>query len=204
VIGGDEDRDLARLEAMRTALRQGTTAPTLIVDADQRWAPEEAIRRLRAMERMFDIAWVEGATRSGDIPGLKQISDAIRGAVCVGRELATRDEFLPHFQHRSADVIQLDIGVTGITGARAADAAYHSTSRHARRAPGNVRASRRDAPWHEVVDQRRWPSSERCADRGRLGDRGRRSGQPTVDRDALTRGGGAPDRRSPATGPRPT
>jgi L-alanine-DL-glutamate epimerase-like enolase superfamily enzyme len=142
VIGGDEDRDLARLEAMRTTLRQGTTAPTLIVDAERRWAPEEAIRRLRTMERMFDVAWVEGASRSGDIPGLKQISDAIRGAVCVGRDLGTRAEFLPHFQHRSADVIELDIGIVGITGAlELADAAYgFELPVTLAEAPGNIHA----------------------------------------------------------------
>jgi L-alanine-DL-glutamate epimerase-like enolase superfamily enzyme len=40
-------------------------------------------------------------------------------------DVATRGEFLPHFQHRSADVIQLDIGIVGITGAlELADAAY--------------------------------------------------------------------------------
>jgi len=142
VIGGDEDRDLARLEAMRTALRQGTAVPTLIVDAEQRWAPEEAIRRLRAMERQFDVAWVEGATRSGDIPGLKQISDAIRGAVCIGRDLGTRGEFLPHFDQRSADVIQLDIGAVGITGAlELADAAYgFELPVTLAEAPGNIHA----------------------------------------------------------------
>jgi L-alanine-DL-glutamate epimerase-like enolase superfamily enzyme len=142
VIGGDEDRDLARLEAMRTTLRQETTAATLIVDAEQRWAPDEAIRRLRTMERMFDVAWVEGATRSGDIPGLKQISDAIRGAVCVGRDLGTRAEFLPHFQDRSADVIELDIGVVGITGAlELADAAYgFELPVTLAEAPGNIQA----------------------------------------------------------------
>jgi L-alanine-DL-glutamate epimerase-like enolase superfamily enzyme len=142
VVDDDEERDLARLEAMRTALRQGTTVPTLIVDAEQRWAPEEAIRRLRTIERRFDVAWVEGATHGGDIPGLKQVSDAIRGAVCVGRDLGTRGEFLPHFEHRSADVIQLDIGAVGITGAlELADAAYgFELPVTLAEAPGNVHA----------------------------------------------------------------
>lgn len=164
MIGGDEDRDLARLEAIRRTLHQGTTAPTLIVDAEQRWAPDEAIRRLRTMERMFDVAWVEGATRSGDIPGLKQISDAIRGAVCVGRDLGTRAEFLPHFQDRSADVIELDIGVVGITGAlELADAAYgFELPVTLAEAPGNIQAHLASVmPYFmsmEVVDPAaRWP-----------------------------------------------
>jgi L-alanine-DL-glutamate epimerase-like enolase superfamily enzyme len=142
VVGEDEVRDIARLTLMCTALRQGTGTPTLIVDAEQRWAPEEAIRRLRAIEREFDIAWVEGATRSGDCSGLKQISDGIRGAVCVGRGLAMRSEFLPHFHYRSADVIELDIGVVGITGAlELADAAYGlELPVTLGEAPGNIHA----------------------------------------------------------------
>lgn len=141
-VGLDEERDLARLELMRTALRHTTPAPTLIVDADQGWTPKEAIRRLRAIEREFDIAWVEAATRSWDFPGLKQISDAIRAAVCVGGDLATRGEFLAHFHHRSADVIQLDIGVVGITAAlELADAAYgFELPVTLAEAPGNIHA----------------------------------------------------------------
>jgi L-alanine-DL-glutamate epimerase-like enolase superfamily enzyme len=163
-VGLDEQRDLERLELMRTALRRAAAVPTLIVDAEQGWMPEEAIRRLRAMERNFDVAWAEGATRSGDCPGLKQISDAIRGAVCVGRGLTTRGEFLPHFQHRSADVIELDIGVLGITGAlELADAAYgFELPVTLVEAPGNIHAHLAGVmPYFmsmEVVDPaERWP-----------------------------------------------
>jgi L-alanine-DL-glutamate epimerase-like enolase superfamily enzyme len=124
-VGLDEAPDLERLALMRTAFQHGTTAPTLVIDAEQCWTPKQAIRRLRDIEREFDVAWIEGATRSWDFPGLKQISSAIRAAVCVGGDLATRGEFLPHLHHRSADVIQLDIGAVGITGAlELADAAY--------------------------------------------------------------------------------
>jgi L-alanine-DL-glutamate epimerase-like enolase superfamily enzyme len=124
-VGLDEEPDLARLALMRTALQHDATAPTLVIDAEQCWTPKEAIGRLRGIEREFDIAWVERATHSWDFPGLKQISNAISAAVSVGGDLATRGEFLPHFHHRSADVIQLDIGVVGITGAlELADAAY--------------------------------------------------------------------------------
>jgi L-alanine-DL-glutamate epimerase-like enolase superfamily enzyme len=124
-IGGELSRDLQRLERLRTELQKTTPEPVLIVDADQKWSPEDAIRKLRELEEQFDLAWVEGATHRWDAPGLKRVSDAIRGAVCVGGGLPTLGDFLPHFQHRSADVIQLDIGAVGITGAlQLADAAY--------------------------------------------------------------------------------
>jgi L-alanine-DL-glutamate epimerase-like enolase superfamily enzyme len=163
-VGLDEGPDLERLGLMRTALQHGTTAPTLVIDAQQCWTPKQAIRRLRDMERQFDVAWVEGAMRSWDFPGLKQISNAIRGAVCVGEDLATRGEFLPHFHHRSADVIQLDIGAVGITGAlELADAAYgFELPVTLAESPGNVPAHLAGVmPYFmsmEVVDPvGRWP-----------------------------------------------
>lgn len=124
-VGLDQDRDLQRLERMRAAMLKATPEPALMIDADQCWSPKEAIRRVREMEQEFDLTWVEGVSRRWDFPGLKRVSNAIRGAVCVGDGLATLGDFLAHFHHRSADVIQIDIGAVGITGAlQLADAAF--------------------------------------------------------------------------------
>jgi L-alanine-DL-glutamate epimerase-like enolase superfamily enzyme len=141
-VGLDEDADLERLALMRAALQRATAAPVLVIDAGQGWSAKQAIRRVRDMEEEFDVAWAEGVTRSWDFPGLRQISDAIRGAVCVGEDLATLGEFLPHFHHRSADVIQIDIGAVGITGAlELADAAYgFELPVTLCEAPGNIHA----------------------------------------------------------------
>jgi L-alanine-DL-glutamate epimerase-like enolase superfamily enzyme len=141
-VGLDQDSDLERLEIMRAALERATPDPVLIVDAEQGWTAKQAIRRLRAMEREFDVAWAEGATRSWDFPGLKQVSNAIRGAICVGEDLATLGEFLPHFHHRSADVIQIDVGAVGFSGAlELADAAYgYELPVTLCEAPGNIHA----------------------------------------------------------------
>jgi L-alanine-DL-glutamate epimerase-like enolase superfamily enzyme len=123
-LRADTRADEASLDALLTAL--GETEPaTLAVDLGLSATPKAAIRRVRALEKRFDIAWLEGAAPDCDFPGLKQVSDAVRAAVSVGRRLGAPSEFLPHFQHRSADVIDLDIGLTGITGALLlADAAY--------------------------------------------------------------------------------
>ncbi|HSD74584.1 MAG TPA: enolase C-terminal domain-like protein [Steroidobacteraceae bacterium] len=141
-VGLDEDADIERLGLMRTALQRVTSDPVLIVDAQQGWSPKQAIRRLRDMEEEFDVAWAEDVTRSWDFPGLKQVSNAIRGAVCVGEDLATVGEFLPHFHHRSVDVIQIDIGAVGISGAlELADAAYgFELPVTLCEAPGNIHA----------------------------------------------------------------
>ena len=117
---------------------------------------------------MFDVAWVEGATRSGDIPGSEADleRDPRRGLRRRGIS-RTRGEFLPHFQHRSADVIQLDIGVVGITGAlELADAAYgFELPVTLAESPGNIHAHLASVmPYFmsmEVVDPRRAGRSSR-------------------------------------------
>ena len=60
----------------------------------------------------------------------------------MGGDLATRGEFRPHFDHRSADVIQLDIGAVGITGAlELADTAYgYELPVTLAESPGNIHA----------------------------------------------------------------
>jgi len=119
------DEDCARLDRVRTALRLATPEPVLGLDFGRRCPAKHVIRFVREIEQSFDLAWIEGAAPDWDFPALKQVSNAVRCAVAVGRGLATPGEFLAHFHHRSADIIQIDIGVTGVTGAlQLADAAY--------------------------------------------------------------------------------
>jgi L-alanine-DL-glutamate epimerase-like enolase superfamily enzyme len=141
-VGLDPDSDLRRLGLMHAALTQATADPVLMIDADECWSPKEAIGRTREIEKRFDLTWVEGASRSWDFPGLKQVSNAIRAAVCVGEGFTTCGEFLPHFHHRSADVIQIDIGAIGITGAlQVADSAFgYELPVTLSAAPGNIHA----------------------------------------------------------------
>ena len=141
-VGLDQDADLRRLALVRAALLHTTVEPALMVDADQCWSPKEAIRKLREMEEQFDLACVEGVCRSWDFPGVKQVSNAIRSAVCVGEGLGGLETFLPHFHQRSADVIQIDIATQGITGAlQLADAAYgYELPVTLCASPGNIQA----------------------------------------------------------------
>jgi len=141
-VGAEASVDGRRLERMRAALAEATPEPVLMIDADHGWSVKQAIDHVRAMEQQFDLTWVEGVSRDRDARGLKQLSDAIRGAVCVGRGFATIGEFLPHLQRRSADVIQADINTIGITGAlQVADAAFGlELPVTLAAAPGNIHA----------------------------------------------------------------
>ncbi|HZF26743.1 MAG TPA: enolase C-terminal domain-like protein [Steroidobacteraceae bacterium] len=140
-LGLDPDKDLQRLARTRAALSRAVAPPTLAIDLGQSWPTDATIRNIRDMEQEFDLAWVEGACDSSNVAGLKQISNAISAAVSVGRGLGV-GEFLPHFQHRSADVIEIDIGRVGITGAlQIADAAFgYELPVTLTAAPGNIHA----------------------------------------------------------------
>ncbi len=117
--------DLRRLGLVRHALAQAATEPALMLDAGARWTVVEAIRRIRRLEADFDLTWIESAARGGGDAALKRVSDGISAAVCAGARLATMAEFRAHFKRRSMDVVQLDLGMIGITGALViADAAF--------------------------------------------------------------------------------
>jgi len=125
LVSGDGRADLRRLARMSAALSLATPYPMLTIDAGQRWSATQAIRRLRAMERRYDLTWIEGISGGRDARGLKRVSDSIAGAVCIGAGFSGIADFLPHLRQRSADVVQIDIGAVGITAAmQIADAAY--------------------------------------------------------------------------------
>lgn len=125
LIGGEERSDLRRLARMSAALAQASPYPELMIDAGRRWSASQAIRRMRALERRFDLTWIEGISRGSDVRGLKRLSDSIAAAVCVGKRFSGIADYVAHLRHRSADIVQIDIGAIGITAAlEVADAAF--------------------------------------------------------------------------------
>ena len=124
-VGIDQSQDIERIGLMKSGLEKSTKSPQLYIDANEYWSPKQAIRKVKEMEEIYDIAWIEEPCRRWDYLGLKRISDAVRAPVCAGENLDTLGEFLPYFDNRSADVIQVSWGMSGITSAlQIADAAY--------------------------------------------------------------------------------
>ena len=124
-MGLDQDSDLRRLEIMHDALIMNTKDPILYIDSNEYWSPKQTIRKVSEMEERFSLGWIEEPARRWDFLGLKKVSEALKTPVCAGENLDTLGDFLPYFHHRSADVIQVSHGMTGITGAlQIADAAY--------------------------------------------------------------------------------
>lgn len=124
-VAASSAETLHRLATVRRTLQQCTAAPALMLAAGGDWSAKEAIRHVRAIERQFDLTWVEAPTSATDFLGLRRVSAAVRAAICAGADLDPLHGYLPHFHHRSFDIVQIDTARCGITGAlQLADAAF--------------------------------------------------------------------------------
>jgi L-alanine-DL-glutamate epimerase-like enolase superfamily enzyme len=118
-VGRDPRRDRERLGIMRDALQQGSgvAEPSLMIDANEFWSPKQAIRRIAGLEREFDLVWAEEPVRREDHRGLARVSRAVRTSVATGENLTAPHQFVPLLLHEAADVIQVAVQGTGVTGA---------------------------------------------------------------------------------------
>ena len=124
-LTGDGKRDTWRLGLVREAMAAVTRSPALMVRMGANASTGEVLRRVRKLERTFDVTWVENAAPDREASALKRVSDGIYGAVCAGGRLERLGDFLVCLRRRAVDVIQLDPGRLGITGAlQVADAAF--------------------------------------------------------------------------------
>ncbi|OGT81292.1 MAG: hypothetical protein A3H91_04655 [Gammaproteobacteria bacterium RIFCSPLOWO2_02_FULL_61_13] len=141
-LGGDVKRDAQRLGLVRDALAAVTHNPALMIRMGANATHGEILRQVRNLERTFDLTWVENAAPDRDVSALKRVSDGIYGAVCAGGRLDQLHDFLVCLRRRAADVIQLDLGRLGISGAlQMADAAFgYELPVTLCAAPGNVHA----------------------------------------------------------------
>jgi len=125
VVGSDFEANQRNLARLRQALSANTFEPQLMIDAGGQWLPKAAIRHIQSLETEFDLTWVAGISERGDYLGAKSVSNSIRAAVCVGKDLGRRSAYLPFLQNYAADVIEIDLHDFGITGAlQMADAAF--------------------------------------------------------------------------------
>ncbi len=116
-VGIDPDADLRRLGIVYEELQAAAARPSLMIDANEYWSPKQAVRRVREIEETFDLTWVEEPARRWDYAGLRKVSDGVKAAVATGENLDDIGEFLPLLEHRAADVLNIGISNSGITGA---------------------------------------------------------------------------------------
>lgn len=89
----------------------------IYVDALWRLRPKSALRLASALEAR-GVGWLEAPLMPEDVRGHQRLARATRVAIAIGESYRTRYELLPFFQAGAVDVVQPDLGRSGITEAR--------------------------------------------------------------------------------------
>jgi L-fuconate dehydratase len=104
-VGGDPDEDLRRGYIVREEIGWSNK---LMVDANQKWGVEEAIRRTRLLAAL-DPWWMEEPTSPDDILGHARIRrEAAPTRIATGEHVQNRIVFKQLLQANAIDVLQLD------------------------------------------------------------------------------------------------
>lgn len=97
------------------ALRAGLgAAPKIMVDLHWRYTALEAIKLIDRLNA-HDLHFAEAACQPEDIDGQAQVAAAVRCSVALGEEWRTAFEYRPRFIRRCMDIVQPEMGHTGIT-----------------------------------------------------------------------------------------
>jgi L-alanine-DL-glutamate epimerase-like enolase superfamily enzyme len=103
--------ELAEMRAIREAVGPGVK---ILIDMHWRYTALEAIRLIRQLEA-YDLYLAEAPVQPEDLEGQAQVAAAVSTSVGIGEELRTVYEYRPRFTARCMNVIQPEMGRTGIT-----------------------------------------------------------------------------------------
>ncbi len=103
-VGGDAEHDLRRARIMREEIGSGNR---MMVDANQRWGVEEAIRRTRQLAEV-DPWWMEEPTSPDDILGHARIRRESGVRIATGEHCHNAVMFKQLLQAEAIDVCQID------------------------------------------------------------------------------------------------
>jgi L-alanine-DL-glutamate epimerase-like enolase superfamily enzyme len=111
-VGRRPAEDVARLEAVRLAVGDDFE---IMVDGNQAFAIDEAIRRARLYER-FDLAWFEEPLPAEDLDGHVRLSRQTTLPIAVGESLYSLQHFREYLQRGACSIVQVDVArIGGIT-----------------------------------------------------------------------------------------
>lgn len=109
-VGRDDiAEDVERVRLAREAIGPHVE---LLLDANQKWAAGDAVRRIRQLER-FDPAWIEEPVDADDLEGMRHIRSRAATPVAAGESLYSRFQFARYFAAGAIDVVQGDISRVG-------------------------------------------------------------------------------------------
>lgn len=110
-VGKDATLDLRRLQAIRDEVGSDVK---IRIDANQGWAPKEAVRILSRMEDAgLDIEFVEQPVAQHDLVGLKYVTDNVTIPVMADESVQGATDALTIMQMRAADLINIKLMKTG-------------------------------------------------------------------------------------------
>lgn len=109
--GFGAEADVTSLARLRTALGP---AATLLLDAHWVYQLDEAVRLARELERL-NVAVFEAPMEPEDVEGHAALAAQAAVPIAIGETERTRYQFKPWLLRRAADVLQPDVGRTGIT-----------------------------------------------------------------------------------------
>ncbi len=101
--------DFARVKAVREAVGQDIA---LMVDANQAFTRDEALRRARILEPL-DLAWFEEPLPADDVQGHAQLADRAGIPVAIGESLYSLGQFREYLNNGAANVVQVDVARIG-------------------------------------------------------------------------------------------
>ena len=104
--------DRRALQSVREAVGDSFA---LMVDANQAFTLDEAIRRARALEEI-DLTWIEEPLPADDLAGHRMLCAKSSTPIAVGESLYSAGQFGDYIQHAACHIIQVDVArVGGIT-----------------------------------------------------------------------------------------
>jgi len=112
-IGERLDIDVARVAMVREAIGAQTQ---LRVDANDHYAPADAIRLIRAIER-YAVAHVEQPVSRGDLLGLAEVQDKVGVPVMTDDAVATPEDAATVLRLKAAQRVKVKVTKHGLDGA---------------------------------------------------------------------------------------
>ena len=101
--------DLVRVKAVRDAIGYDVK---LMVDANNGWTANQAIRMAKRLER-YEISWLEEPVMAEDVQGLAKVASATEIPIAAGESEYTKWGFNQLFEAGAIDIVQADVGKVG-------------------------------------------------------------------------------------------
>jgi L-alanine-DL-glutamate epimerase-like enolase superfamily enzyme len=98
-------QEVERIRLVREAVGPDVA---LMVDINQRWSVQEAISIGRRVEE-YALGWLEDVTAHNDYQGLADVTAALTTPVCGGEILYGIEPFRQMLEHRSVDIVMIDL-----------------------------------------------------------------------------------------------